>query len=292
MAVTFADRAISNISHMKHFLISILIVCSTCTASAQFYYNDVLLTRKSERQIAQYKQLGIKSVMLRSIESNNPADENFRVEQTFNNNYSEAITISTSSISGPSELISRYNENGKLISSSDTSDGFRSTTMYSYTPGNRIDSIKNTAYSPGGVIDEEVHQWIYNEEGAPVKLYKIKNNTDTTVVEFILDEEGRIGEEKAIRNGRQLPVIYYYYDSEDRLTDIVRYNEKARRLLPDLIFEYDNNNRMKSMMVIPEGSDDYQLWVYSYDDQGLKTRETCFNKDKRQLGYVQYEYKR
>ena len=28
--------------------------------------------------------------------------------------------------------------------------------------------------------------------------------------------------------------IYYYYDEKNRLTDIVRYNKKAKKLLPTL----------------------------------------------------------
>ena len=37
---------------------------------------------------------------------------------------------------------------------------------------------------------------------------------------------------------------YYYYDGKNRLTDIVRFNTKARRLLPDYMFEYTENNQV------------------------------------------------
>ena len=71
------------------------------------------------------------------------------------------------------------------------------------------------------------------------------------------------------RAGQTLPSIYYYYDNDGRLTDIVRYNQKAGRLLPDYVFEY-NSGRLSSMLFVPAGSTDYQKWIYSYDANGLK----------------------
>ena len=73
----------------------------------------------------------------------------------------------------------------------------------------------------------------------PTGMLKIVNNTDTTYVRFVPDEKGNIGEEHATRAGEALPVIYYYYDDSNRLTDIVRYNLKAQRLLPDNIFNME-----------------------------------------------------
>ena len=45
------------------------------------------------------------------------------------------------------------------------------------------------------------------------------------------------------------------------------------------------------MLVVPEGTDDYQKWIYEYNDAGLKIKETCLNKRKQILGRVEYVYK-
>jgi hypothetical protein len=44
------------------------------------------------------------------------------------------------------------------------------------------------------------------------------------------------------------------------------------------------------MLVVPEGTDEYQRWLYEYNAAGLKTKETCYNKRKQMLGRVEYAY--
>ena len=45
-----------------------------------------------------------------------------------------------------------------------------------------------------------------------------------------------------------------------------RYHEKAKRLLPDYMFEYEENGELSTMTVVPEGSSDYQKYYYKYDE--------------------------
>ena len=120
-------------------------------------------------------------------------------------------------------------------------------------------------------------------------MLKVKENRDTAYVRFIADGKGNITEEREVHNQDSLPAIYYYYDDQNRLTDVVRYNERAKRLLPDYIFDYGNKSRITSMLVVPEGND-YQKWIYEYNDRGLKDRETCYGKGKELLGRIEYEY--
>ncbi len=120
-------------------------------------------------------------------------------------------------------------------------------------------------------------------------MIKIRGISDTTFVDFTSDEKGNIIEEKARRGVEALPVVYYYYDNENRLTDIVRYNQKAARLLPDYVFEY-NSDRIFSMLFVPPGSTDYQKWLYSYDNKGLKKEESCFDKKKQLVVKINYTY--
>ena len=109
-------------------------------------------------------------------------------------------------------------------------------------------------------------------------MWKIKNKTDTTYVTFVIDEKGNVTEEHSTRKSKPLPTYYYYYDDKNRLTDIVRFNESAKRLLPDYIFEYDEDGRISSVVIVPESGSEYEKWFYSYYENGLKGQEACYNK--------------
>ena len=121
-------------------------------------------------------------------------------------------------------------------------------------------------------------------------MLKIRNDLDTTFFTFVLDEKGNVIEEKSTRKGRDQLPYFYYYDAQDRLTDIVHYNPIAKRLLPDYIFEYDASGKMRSMLVVQAGGADYQRWMYTYDDRGLKTKEIAYNKSRHAIGTVEYRY--
>ncbi len=121
-------------------------------------------------------------------------------------------------------------------------------------------------------------------------MLKVKNNNDTTFIRLVQDEKGSIAEEHATRYNIDLPTVFYYYDTTAHLTDIVRYNRKAQRLLPDYLFEYEGD-KLATMLVVPEGSSDYQKWYYVYNEKGLKIKESCYNKQKELVGRIEYNYK-
>jgi hypothetical protein len=107
----------------------------------------------------------------------------------------------------------------------------------------------------------------------------------------VVDEKGNVAEEKATRHGNGLPAIDYYYDSDNRLTDIVRYNVRAQRLLPLNMFEYGDDGHVSSELIVPEeGNSFYEKWYYVYDDKGLKVKDFCYNKQKELVGSVEYQY--
>ena len=87
-----------------------------------------------------------------------------------------------------------------------------------------------------------------------------------------------------------MPTYYYYYDEKNRLTDIVRYNPRARRLLPDYVFEYDEDGRVSTVIIVPETGSDYEKWFYSYYENGLKGQEACYNKRQELQGRIEYQY--
>ena len=98
-------------------------------------------------------------------------------------------------------------------------------------------------------------------------------------------------EERNFRRGVFTDPIYYYYDDRNRLTDIVRFHYKANRLLPDYLFEYDDNDRVIQKITTTSGQHiGYLIWRYLFDEKGLKRKEALFNKEKQPQGRIDYSY--
>jgi hypothetical protein len=276
---------------MKLSIKSILFVLLTQTASAQYYYKDIIATKEAIAKDKLYKENKVRSVELSSKDANNQPEEGFECNQKIANNYSEIDTYSKSKFTPESFQTSSYAENGLLRKTIDTSKAFYSVTDYTFDDAGRLINIRNTSTETDNQSkDVEEHQWQYDQKGRPVEMIKIKNGTDTTLIHFIVDEKGNVAEERASHSHVAMQSIFYYYDDDNRLTDIVRFNEAAGRLLPDYVFSYDPTGLLSSMIVVPEGSSDYQRWIYQYNDQRLRVKETCLNKQHQTLGSIFYQY--
>jgi hypothetical protein len=269
-------------------LFFLLACCGIC--KAQYYYKDIVATRQAIEKWKQYQAAGVKSIQLISYEGDGHPTEGFEGRQAVNKDSFQIITYTKTNMSQPTELIAYYDAGGFLKKTIDTSDTYQSTTDYEYDPAGHILSISNSSLETDNQLkNTEKHIWRYNGNGIPVSMLKIKSGIDTTYIGFTTDEKGNITEERAVRNQDSLPAVYYYYSGQ-MLTDIVRFSEKAGRLLPDYIFEYDPNGRLASMLFVPSGSSDYQKWLYQYNEKGLKEIEICFNKRKELLGKIAYQY--
>jgi YD repeat-containing protein len=272
-------------------LAAILCLFLALDTQSQYYYKDIVTPQQTVQRMKKYRMQKVHSVKVMSYESSGEPTQDFEGNQQINNNFTNITTRLKTPLSGESLLTTYFNAAGQLIKTVDTADGAGSVSNYAYDDAGRIKSITNVSTSAGGHQEKEVHNWNYDAQGKPQNMLRIKNETDTTTVNFVLDEKGNIAEENSSRKGRQLPSFYYYYDDKNRLTDVVAYNVRAQRLLPIYIFEYNAAGEISTMMVVPEGSDNYQKWYYQYDQRGLKIKETCFNKRKQVLGRVEYEYR-
>ena len=277
---------------MKNFLFLFTLLLQFNLLSAQYYYRDLVAPVATSQQLQQYREQKVKSVQVSSFEGNGAPAEGFSVQQTINPAYTQITTLTKSSLAGESQLKTFYDNSGRVLRTIDTTDGSSSTSEYTYNQSGQVTTITNTSVSAGQSREKEVHLWYYNADGKPERMIKIKNNIDTTFISFVIDDKGNIAEETSVRKGKALPGFYYYYDDKNRITDIVRYNTRVKKLLPDYMFEYNNQGQLRSMIIVPEGSDDYQRWVYQYDETGLKIKETCLNKRKQVIGRVEYSYKR
>lgn len=274
---------------------SLLLILLAKASIAQYYYKDVITTRQNEARWRLYKELRVKSVKLNSFEGNGRPAEGFVGEQEVSGDGTRLTTHAKATGNAESWIIASYTPEGLTSKITDTSDTYRSVSDYQHDAAGRIISILNTSIETDNHLkDLELHLWSYDPSGKPSAMLKIKNNSDTTFIRFVLDEKGNVAEEHAVRNRQELPTIFYYYDSANRLTDIVRYNLKAKRLLPDNIFEYDDTppatQNLSSMLVVPDGSNDYLKWLYAYNDKGLKTKEVCYSRQREVLGKIEYIY--
>lgn len=270
---------------------SMLCLLISIGARAQYYYKDITGPAQTMEKAAKLKSQKIRSINVVSYEPDGEPTEDFNGSQNISADYSRITTSFKTPLSGESQLTTFFDKSGRLIKSIDTADGSHSESEYFYNANGTLSKISNVSTSAGNKFEKEDHFWNYNADGKPEKMLRVKNEVDTTYITFVLDENGNVAEENSVRRKVSLPSYYYYYDEKNRLTDIVSYNVKAKRLLPLYIFEYNEGNQLASMLVVPEGTDDYQKWIYEYNDANLKVKETCLNKRKQIVGRVEYQYK-
>ena len=271
---------------MKIALLSFLTLATT-SLKAQHYYKDVIGIQESRELVKTYRNAGVNTVVLTSYDENNVKVSDFIITQRF-----EAGRLQTKSFAGTSEstLTSTFDGEGRLVKTTDSSALMLSTSAYTYDAQGRITSITTTsADTAKKSVQTEQRLWSYDSKGHP-KMVRIRNGSDTSFVSFKADEKGNIIEEQETR--RQIPgePFYYYYDGSNRLSDIVRFNQKAKRLLPEYMFEYSPSNQVIQKITVPSHNDEYLIWRYQYNDKGLKVKEAIYNKQKQLTGKIEYMY--
>lgn len=259
-------------------------------AVSQLYYKDILSVWQINQKHSLNRANKVRKISFLSFDGEGKSIEGFTSSQEYSADSREVTTRTQTPLSGPSVSTSFFNNNNQLTQSVDTSDGSKTVVTYEYNGKGQLTMITNVTTSAGGFSLKESHSWTYNPQGQPLSMTKIKNDKDTTLFTFTYDEKGNVAEERSTLKGAPLPTVYYYYDDDRNLTDIVRYNNAARRLLPDYIFEYEGKDRLASMLVVQEGSSDYQKWYYSYDEDGLKILDACYSKTKVLIGRIEYQY--
>ncbi len=259
------------------------------SCKSQYYYNDIISSQLSQKEYLLLKTNHIHRVSAISYESDGQPTEDFSLVQDIS---PEAKTITLNSSypsSGNTTSISTYKFN-KLIETVENTSKVSNTIHYQYDSAGKIISIVTiTQDTFMNSRSEELHQWFYKND-VPEKMLRIKDNNDTTLIEFTYDDAGNIGQENWKRKNTVVETYYYYYNSKKQLTDIVRYNAHAKEMLPDFLFEYDNNDHITQMTQVPPGSSDYMIWKYTYNSNGLKKSEFLFDKEKQLVGHIDYTY--
>ncbi|MES2371117.1 MAG: hypothetical protein V4557_00965 [Bacteroidota bacterium] len=256
----------------------------------QYYFNDMVSTQASNDQYKLLRTNKIRKIKATSYEVDNTPTEGFSLEEEISMD-GKRIILSTSTSSGRSSVTNRFYELSKLKRTQSIYNGIDSKTEYTYNEKGLIQKIILTTTDTAMKSTlTEVHEWTYNEAGQPQSMLKIKNRTDTTVIELIKDEQGLIAEERWKRKNRVVETYYYYYDANKQLTDIVRYNTRLKKLLPDFQYEYDAKGRVNKMTQLSMSTNSYFIWQYVYNEKGLKEKEVGFDKDRRMVGRIEYTY--
>jgi hypothetical protein len=281
--------------------IALLLLLIVQTASAQYFYKDILSLRESVEQQQRYSQNKVRDVLIQSFDPDGTENKDFFCRQSVSADYTRLETESGSIATGKSTLTTIFAPapGTRVLRSEDSSRDAITTTTYTYdAAGNvsAINSISTTADTSTtdttNFISGEQHIWQYTPAGQPDRMLRIKEGGDTTLVRFQLDTLGNVTDEIAVRNGAAAEHYYYYYDENHRLTDIVRYNPKMKQMLPDYMFEYDaNTGKLSKMTVVQAINSSYLVWYYEYDPDGLRTKEFCYDKTKQLIGTIGYTYR-
>jgi len=272
---------------------TILLLCAIFpyTLKAQYYFNDIISTLEANRQMNTYASNKVKMVTATGFDANGVKATDFSEVQEVRDN-GKTLKVSNRTGAMFSAVYNRFDDQHRLISVSDTTAAVQSMTRYEYDANGRISRVTNTVRDSANDFNQtETHLWVYRPDGYPTRMWRIINDGDSLEIRIFPDEEGNPGDEKSFRNGKETAAVYYYYDDKKRLTDIVRYNTKFKRLMPDLMFEYDDNDRVIQKITTTSSlGRKYLIWRYIFDDKGLKTKEALFNDEKQLTGKIEYAY--
>lgn len=271
--------------------LSVLINCaSSISANAQYYYKDIMINTEQNKEFSILKNGNIKLIKVNSFNENDQPSEGFFCEKKINKNFSQSEMMTKSNITGESVLVTDYNKDGKVIKTTTNTPTTTNTVEFKYDSLGQLSLIRTKTVAEGDTSGiTETHEYFY-KNGIPVKMVREKNNVLISTITFLSDNKGNIIEEDAsgISDDKK---YYYYYDDSNRLTDVVHYNVIAKRLLPDYMFEYNNDNKPVQMISVDESGRNYFIWKYAYDDKQLPEIQKCFSKGKELLGTIQFDYK-
>lgn len=278
---------------IRSLFLCILVYSSACS---QYYYNDIVAIQEINSRQKSFAFNKVQKVESRGYDNKGTLARDFsEMKEISKNGHSMMI----SSFTGIKKSIEYYqfDDSLRLISFTDSISLIKNITKYEYNNSGQLIKIQNIVIDSVGDFNQvETHHWIY-ENDTPEKMWRIVTNngaaksTDSLEIRFGFDESGNIVEERSFRNGIQSDFLYYYYDADNRLTDIVRFNKKLDKLIPDVMFEYDDNDQViQKITTTSDREIGYLIWRYIYNENGLKVKESLFDNNKQLRGRIDYIY--
>jgi YD repeat-containing protein len=273
----------------RMFYLFFLIIMTFTSVHGQFYYKDIWTQNQLNKELTILKNEKLRTISVKSFEDDGSPSEGFFLQRKIDKEFTRSETISRSAFTPESILIALIDENGRIIRTTDSTQNSVNVTKYTYDSKGKMNSVSIITRAAGetsSITEERVYN--YNEKGQPSKLIRTRDGKKIGDINFILDEAGNVIEELDNVSRQK---YYYYYDTKHRLTDVVRYNAVARRLLPDYMFSYSAGGNISQQVSVAEGTGNYFIWKYTYNEFGLKETEKVYSKERRLLGTVEYNYK-
>jgi hypothetical protein len=258
-------------------------------ANGQYYYNDILATQQSQQQYQLLRTNKVKKMVATSFEEDHTATEGFKLEQELTTDGKKLITR-TANISGKTSEVTSFFELGKLKKTQSYSNGIENKMEFAYDEKGNIKLFTLTTIDTSMNYQSiETREWQINAAGQYTSILKIKNKTDSSYASLVYDELGNLVEEHWKKKNREIETYYYYYNAAKQLTDIVRYNTRLKKLIPDYQYEYNEKGKPIQMTQLA-ASGKYFVWKYGYNEKGLKISETCTDNKKAIVGTIEYKY--
>jgi len=260
------------------------------TATGQYYYNDIVSTQQGNELFKSLRTNKVHKIRAASFEPDNSATEGFSLEEDISLD-GKKVVLSAATSAGNTSVTNRFYELNRLKRVQVNSRNIDNRTDYNYdAKAQVVKLVFTTTDTAMKSTVTETHDWTYGDDGQPLGMTRIKNRVDTMQVELVKDEQGQVVEERWKKKNRVLETYYYYYDGAKHITDIVRYNLKLKKLMPDFQYEYDPSGRVTQMIQFTYGNASYITWKYTYNEKGLKKQETGFDKEKKLIGRIEYTY--
>lgn len=275
----------------QHFTWILLALAAPQAAFTQYYYKDIVTTQIAAKERQSYEELKVRKIIVHSFEADGQPSPGFFCEKVLAKDHRKHTSYIRSEQAGKSLQVVQFNNEGQLISNSDSSENTAYRSTYTYDEQQRLIAVHSYNRASDEDFNDlitEAHIYEYEKAKLPVRMWRIRNGKDSTEIKFLHDDKGRITDEIELKeNGLH---YYYYYDSRGRLSDIVKYHVVRDRLLADYMFEYNSAGQVTQMTTIGDGAtNQYWVWKYTYND-GVKIIEKCFDRGKTLVGYVEYEY--
>lgn len=258
---------------------------------SQYFYKDIWNTSQLNRDSKKLKDENIKAILMKSFEDDGSISEGFFCERKFDKDFSVSTMMSKSYITGNSVTLTFYNDGAMVTRVIDSTASSVNRTDYAYDH-KRLKTLNTWTHSStanDGI--KESHEYIYNSAGQLDRMIRKKMGVEFSTINFVLDKAGNVTEEYESVHGKLVKSFFYYYDERNRLTDVVHNSERAKRLLPDYLYEYDASGQPIQMISTEEMTSNYFIWKYLYNERNLKKTEKCFSKEKRLLGSIEFSYK-
>ncbi len=277
---------------MKRIFFCLLVLLTGgYSATAQYYYTDIVNNKQVMAELAVLKEKKIKGIKVISLESTGEESEGFTCQKKINRDFTEVEIFTATDESYPNTFTSYFDKAGLLTKTIDSSEAGATTINYSYDGSQKLIAVVSSKHfatdDDAGIVTEE-HLYDYDAAGLLKNMTLIKNKLDTTLYAFEADENGNIIIEK---NAKTSEVYYYYYDAKNRMTEIVHRYNFQKNLFTETAFEYNNSGLVSKMVTSEKEGAYYFTWRYVYED-GLRSTERCYSKEGRIMGSVEYLYKK